>query len=156
MGDLLQSSAAVTLRASYARSSHLSFQLYAQPFVSAGEYHRFGEVVAPRAPRLADRVSLFAPGSLHLDSNDQLELQRSTGALRFDRPDYAFGELRANAVMRWEYRPGSTLFLVWSQGRTIDGEPEPFHVGEQSRELLRAPRHLLHGQQPLRPAVRIA
>jgi hypothetical protein len=41
--------------------------------------------------------------------------------------------------MRWEYRPGSTLFLVWSQGRSLDADPAPFDVGAQSRALFRAP-----------------
>ncbi|MEO8561998.1 MAG: DUF5916 domain-containing protein [bacterium] len=139
VGDLLQSSSAVTLRASYARSSRMSFQLYAQPFVSAGEYRRFGEVGNARATRMAQRVRLFDDAAITASPEGGLAVSRTGGALHFDRPDYAFGELRSNAVMRWEYRPGSTLFLVWSQGRTIDGEPEPFDMGGQSRELLRAP-----------------
>jgi hypothetical protein len=39
--------------------------------------------------------------------------------------------------VRWEYRPGSSLFVVWSQGRTVDGTPEPF-ASSQARDLLRA------------------
>ncbi|MEO7183595.1 MAG: DUF5916 domain-containing protein [Gemmatimonadaceae bacterium] len=139
VSDLLQSSAAVMLRASYALSSRLSFQLYAQPFVSAGEYRQLGEVVAARAPTFDQRVRLFSPESVRLSANDQVDVRRAGGLLSFGRPDYSFAELRSNAVMRWEYRPGSTLFVVWSQGRTLDGEPEPFDVGGQSRELLRLP-----------------
>jgi hypothetical protein len=139
VGDLLQSTAALMFRASYALSSRLSVQLYAQPFLSAGEYRRLGEVVAPRASRLGERVTAFAPGTVRLTTSDRIEVQRADGTLGFGRPDYSFAELRSNAVMRWEYRPGSTLFLVWSQGRTMDGEPGPFDVGGQGRELLRAP-----------------
>jgi hypothetical protein len=138
VGDLLQSSVGLTMRASYAFSSRLSLQLYAQPYVSAGEYRRLGEVVNPRAKQLGQRIQLFAPDSIRL-SGDQLAIGTPAGALRFTRPDYSVAELRSNAVMRWEYRPGSTLFVVWSQGRTLDGEPAPFDVSGQSRELFRAP-----------------
>jgi hypothetical protein len=138
VGDLLQSSLGLTLRASYAFSSRLSLQLYAQPFVSAGEYRRLGEVDNPRAQRLGERIQLFASDSIHRAS-DQLAIGTNAGTLHFTRPDYSLAELRSNAVMRWEYRPGSTLFVVWSQGRTLDGEPSPFDVSGQSRELFRAP-----------------
>jgi hypothetical protein len=38
----------------------------------------------------------------------------------FDNPDFSFREFRSNLVVRWEYRPGSALYVVWSQGRTSD------------------------------------
>lgn len=139
VGDLLQSNAALMVRASYALTSRLSAQLYAQPFVSAGEYRRLGEVVAPRAATFAKRVRPFASSAVHLTPTGAISIDRPGGALDLARPDYSFGELRANAVVRWEYRPGSTMFVVWSQGRTREGEPEPFDIGAQSRELLGAP-----------------
>jgi hypothetical protein len=139
VGDLLQSTAALMLRASHALSSRLTLQLYAQPFLSAGEYRSLGEVANARASRFEDRVRLFAPDALGRASTGQLEARTPSGALRFDRPDYSVAELNANAVLRWEYRPGSALFVVWSQGRDYDGDPAPFDVGSQTRELFHAP-----------------
>jgi len=139
VGDLLQSTAALMLRASYAMSSRLTLQLYAQPFVSAGEYRALGEVVDARARRFDDRVRLFAPGSIGRASSGELETTTPSGRLRFDRPDFSVASLNANAVLRWEYRPGSALFVVWSQGRSFDGDPARFDVASQTHDLFSAP-----------------
>lgn len=92
---LQQTTAALTGRLNYTFTPVLSLQLYAQPFVSAGDYSGLMEVADPRAERFADR---FRPAQ---------------GTL----PDFNYKAFRSNAVLRWEYRPGSTLFVVWSQGR---------------------------------------
>ena len=139
VGDLLQTTAAVMLHASYALSSRLTLQLYAQPFLSAGEYRALGEVSDAGARRLGDRVRPFGPDALARTSDDELEARTPTGVLRFDRPDYSVAELNANAVLRWEYRPGSALFVVWSQGRSHDGAAAPFDMRSQSRDLFAAP-----------------
>jgi hypothetical protein len=139
VGDLLQTTAAVMLRASYALSSRLSLQLYAQPFLSAGEYRTLGEVSNAGARTLGDRVRPFLPDAVVRTGDDGLEAQTPTGTLRFDRPDYSVAELNANAVLRWEYRPGSALFVVWSQGRSHDGAAAPFDMRSQAKDLFAAP-----------------
>ncbi|HEY7766770.1 DUF5916 domain-containing protein [Longimicrobium sp.] len=96
-GRLDQTTVAVTTRLNYTFSPELSLQLYAQPFVSAGDYGDFLQVADPAA---ADFDERFEPGAAP-DFNPEFNVQ-------------AF---RSNAVLRWEYRPGSTLFVVWSQGR---------------------------------------
>ena len=68
------------------------------PFVEAGRYGDFREVVSPRADAYADR---FAP-------YDYLSAA--------DSPDFNFKEMRSNFVFRWEWSPGSALYLVWSRG----------------------------------------
>jgi uncharacterized protein DUF5916 len=139
VGDLLQSTASLTLRASYALSSRLSVQLYAQPFLSAGEYRSLGEVERARSARFGERVLLFPPDSIRATSDGSLAIGTATGPLSIGRPDYVFEQLNANALLRWEYRPGSTLFVVWSQGRTADADPTSFDIGAQSRDLFRTP-----------------
>jgi hypothetical protein len=80
-------------------SPNLSLQFYGSPFVSVGEYSDWREVVAPRHENYADRYRPFAMGG---DASQN---------------DFNFKQFRSNLVMRWEYRPGSTLFMVWGQGR---------------------------------------
>jgi len=56
-------------------------------------------------------------------------------SFEFGDPNFAFNELRTNSVLRWEYRPGSALFLVWSHGRSVDGASTGFDLRRQAREL---------------------
>jgi hypothetical protein len=124
MGRLDQATVAVTARVGYAFSPRLSLDVYAQPFISSGEYSTIREVIAPRAPRFADRFSTFGSDRLAFDSVSRryavdLDANGSTD-FTFANPDFSVRRLRANSVLRWEYRPGSTLFLVWSQARDND------------------------------------
>ncbi|MEO8576361.1 MAG: DUF5916 domain-containing protein, partial [Gemmatimonadales bacterium] len=94
-----QKTLSVTSRINYTATPTLSLQFYAQPFSSQGKYSNWRELDNPRADKYDDRFKPFTgdPGS-------------------FD-----FKEFRSNTVVRWEYRPGSTLFFVWQQGRQLDG-----------------------------------
>jgi uncharacterized protein DUF5916/cellulose/xylan binding protein with CBM9 domain len=108
LGRLEQRTASLTLRADLAFTPRLTLQLYAQPFASRGSFGSFQEVAAPRAPRVEDRVRPLGPGAAGLPD-----------------PGYHVRDLRANLVLRWEYRPGSALFAVWTQQRHDSGS-EPF------------------------------
>ena len=53
----------------------------------------------------------------------------------FDDPNFNFYEFRSNLVVRWEYIPGSTVYLVWSQGRTGDNSMGEFNFREDVESL---------------------
>jgi hypothetical protein len=94
-GELRQRTSSMTLRLNYTLRPTLSVQLYGQPFVSAGRYDRYKELIDGRAP-YAQRFAPFAfPHSA----------------------DFKVLSFRTTNVMRWEFKPGSTLFVVWQQGR---------------------------------------
>jgi hypothetical protein len=97
-----QTSLGLTGRFDLAFSKALTLQLYAQPFVSRGRFDRYGEVIAPRAPRPADRVAPLSPGQ---------------GPTSLGDPSFSVADLRMNLVLRWEYRPGSRVYVVWNQTR---------------------------------------
>jgi hypothetical protein len=97
---LEQKTTSITLRFDYTLTPTLSVQLYASPFVSKGTYTDLRELADPRAPSYPDR---FRPYGDTTVTNDP-------GAFNVK-------QFRSNLVMRWEYRPGSTLFVVWTQGR---------------------------------------
>ena len=87
----------MSFRMDYTATRTLTFQVYAQPFVSKARWSNLRELSAtPRAPAYADRFQPFA-GTMPTDFNRKF--------------------FNSNFVVRWEYRPGSTLFLVWNQGR---------------------------------------
>lgn len=95
-----QKTVSMTGRLNYTITPTLSLQFYGQPFVSAGTYTDWRELNQARAKAYDDRYTSFTKG----------------GSLA----GFNFKQFRSNSVLRWEYRPGSTLFLVWQQGRTED------------------------------------
>ncbi|MGH7713923.1 MAG: hypothetical protein ACREOG_21770, partial [Gemmatimonadaceae bacterium] len=135
VGDVSQTTASLTTRLDYSFTPRLSFQLYAQPFLSAGTYGRLGEVVDGHARDPEMRVQRFGPNELSQMASGRWRVGGSGRDFHFESPDFALNELRTNSVLRWEYRPGSTLFLVWSHGRSADGIPEAFDLRRQAREL---------------------
>jgi uncharacterized protein DUF5916/cellulose/xylan binding protein with CBM9 domain len=115
-----QKTASVSFRLDYTASPTLTVQVYASPFVSKGPYSNVRELSIPRAARYVDR---FKPFSAVLGQEN-------------------FKAFNSNLVLRWEYRPGSTLFVVWSQGR-VDADDL-----DTSRPLSRDFRRLFD-QHPL-------
>jgi hypothetical protein len=110
-----------TIRFDVALTSRMSFELYAEPFLSAGEYGSFRLVADPRADAYADRFDpldddqLVRPGNgetVEIDVNGDADVD-----FYLSDPDFRVVSLRTNAVLRWEFSPGSTLFLVWQQSR---------------------------------------
>jgi hypothetical protein len=96
---LSQETRSLGLRASYTATPTLSFQLYTAPFVSRGTFSDVRELSAtPRADRYESRYAAYtAPGG--------------------NPAGFDVLQLRSNSVVRWEFRPGSTLFAVWTHGR---------------------------------------
>jgi hypothetical protein len=96
---LEQRTLGLTWRAAYTFTPDATLQVYANPFISKGSYSNVRELDAPRAEQYDDRYMPY----------DAPVAQNPGG--------FNFKQFRSNVVFRWEYRPGSTLFLVWSQGR---------------------------------------
>lgn len=123
--NLDQRTVSLTARLDYTFSPELSLQLYAQPFLSAGAYDGFREAAEPRASRFDERLRPLSAGELRTCDGfygvrgQEPGCEDATGfAYSFSDPDFNTKQFRSNAVLRWEYRPGSTLFVVWNQGRT--------------------------------------
>ncbi|HSG50235.1 MAG TPA: DUF5916 domain-containing protein [Longimicrobiales bacterium] len=114
-GEIDQTTVGITARMDYAFTPTLSLQLYAQPFVSAGAYSDFKRVSDPMARSYRDRVTPIATTGSGNQVLGDFDGDGTEDALA--SPDFNFKQFRSNAVLRWEYRPGSALFLVWAQGR---------------------------------------
>ncbi|MES2305762.1 MAG: DUF5916 domain-containing protein [Gemmatimonadota bacterium] len=95
-----QKTVGMTLRMDYTFTPTASLQLYANPFLTKGTYANVRELSDPRASDYNDRFKPYADQSVAANPGG-----------------FNFKQFRSNAVFRWEYRPGSTLFVVWSQGR---------------------------------------
>jgi hypothetical protein len=128
VSDLVQHTVSMDTRLAVTFTPTLTLELFAQPFASSGDYGRYKEFVRPRAieKRPFDPTQLTViPASTGRDSLYVLDPDRdpSTANFTFSNPDFNFRSLRGNAVVRWEYRPGSTLYFVWQQQRSAE---EPF------------------------------
>src|SRR5439155_24852740 len=113
-GELDQTTVGADLRLNWTFTPDLSLQTYVQPFFSSGKYGSYKSLAAPR-------TYSFDPYSY-------------TG----NPPSFDFGSLRGNAVLRWEYLPGSALFLVWTQERDDIDSLGEFDFGRQSRHVFDA------------------
>ena len=117
LGRLEQTTAGLTARFDYSFTPDLSLQFYAQPFFASGAYTDFKTVADPRGDTYEDRIDRFAPTYDADADRYRADLNGDGSAESFRNPNFNFGQFRSNVVLRWEYRPGSALFLVWSQGR---------------------------------------
>jgi hypothetical protein len=141
LGTVDQTTVALTTRLNYTFSPSLSLQLYAQPFISTGDFSAFKIVTDPRAVRFDDRVRVLTADELSTTTvgsglRHSVDLNGDGAAdFHFDDPSFSFRQLRSNVVLRWEYRPGSALFLVWSQGRTDVDRDGRFRFGEDADAL---------------------
>ena len=137
--DIEQKTLSFNTRVSATFTPTLTLEVVAQPFISSGEYSHFKEFVAPRG--LAKRE--FAAGQLgtRTDANGNLvymldaDGDPNTASLEFGNPDFNVRSLIGNAVLRWEYRPGSTLFLVWQQERAGSSPVGDFNFSRDSEAL---------------------
>jgi hypothetical protein len=105
-----------TLRALWILKPELSLQYYGSPFGSAGSYADYAEIVAPRATNYALQAR---PLGTPVDAQGTLQFSNAGGKPQYalSRPDFSFGQFRSNLVLRWEFRPGSNFYAVWSQSR---------------------------------------
>jgi hypothetical protein len=96
-GDIHQKTLDLTIRTNLLFSRNTSIEIYAQPFLSVGDYRRARELITPDSYDLAPYAE---PGYNAADNN------------------FSFASANMNTVFRWEYRPGSTFFLVWTHSRS--------------------------------------
>ncbi|HEY3114661.1 MAG TPA: DUF5916 domain-containing protein [Gemmatimonadaceae bacterium] len=133
--DLHQTTLSMDTRVEWTFTPVLTLQVYAQPFVSAGEYTKFKEFTAPRTYDFA--VYGTDRGTIARSANSGAYTVDPDGAgpaptFTFGDPNFNVRNLRGNAVLRWEYRPGSALFVVWQQQRS---DFEPIGTFDASRDI---------------------
>ena len=117
-GRINQRTLSISTRFNYTLTPTLSLQVYAEPFVSAGAYSNFKELVDGRAEQYEDRYQPYAYGG---------------------NADFNIRSFRTTNVLRWEYRPGSQLFLVWQQGKSDYQQFGDFRFGRDFDGVFSAP-----------------
>ncbi len=140
-----QKTLSLTCRLNLSLTPDLSIQFYGQPFISAGKYSEFKNITDSRAEEYKDRFHGYTKNEINYNPNtEEYYIDDNLDGVEdysFENPDFNFLQFRMNLVLRWEYIPGSTLYLVWSQGRTGFSEVGDFSFREGMRDLFSVHPH---------------
>ena len=143
-GRLIQNTVSMETRLNVTFTPVLTLDLYVQPLISSGRYADYREFAAPRS--LKQLVYGRDMGSVSVDTTGGANLvvlhpttPTAGDSIVFDRPDFTVRSLRGNAVLRWEYHPGSTLYLVWTRSAASSLLRGTMDFGTDAADLLRVP-----------------
>lgn len=137
--DLEHKTMGVIGRINYSIRPEISLQFYAEPFISAGKYQNFKIISNPVAGNVYERYVTLNNGELSFDKNKELyNVDQDLDGNKdysFSEPDFNIGMFRSNLVFRWEFAPGSTFFVVWSQNRSDSPENHKINYREDVNSL---------------------
>ena len=129
------------IRLNWTFTPKLSLQVYLQPFIANGRYSGFKELARPET---FDFNQYGMNGStINYDSEYEEYFIDPDGpgaaeGFYVGNPDFNYKSLRGTAVLRWEFRPGSILYLVWTQNRSDENNPGSFRFGRDFGDMLSA------------------
>ena len=137
MSAIRQDVAGFTFRADYSITPDLSIQFYGNPFASWGKYSDFKRATNTMDRKYENRFVMLDNDVLNYDQeNNRYSVSETNGyQYSFNNPDFSFREFRFNFVVRWEYRPNSKLYLVWSQDRSGSDAAYTSSLNKNVREL---------------------
>ena len=136
VSNIDQEFVSMDIRVNIGITPDLSIQYWGQPFLFSGNYSNFKKVVNPMASDCQDQYHTFTSDEISYDTDDDsYTVVGDNGTYSFGDPDFSFFEFRSNLVVRWEYIPGSTAYIVWSQGRTGDHPDGAFSLSDNIDKL---------------------
>ena len=153
--EVKQNTLDLTTRLNVTFRPDLSLQFYTQPFVATADYHNFKELA--RAGSLehiiygrtgGSTLRCFNASSSEVACSPRTAVASFVGdpdgagprpSIQIDNPNFSTRSLSGNAVLRWEYRPGSTLFLVWTTNCSAGGANPLFRAADDVRRLCQGP-----------------
>jgi hypothetical protein len=121
LGSIDQDTWGFTFRVNVSITPDLSIQYYGSPFIGTGLYSAFKRATDTLARDNASRYHLYGPDEIAYSAEANAYRVTEAGggpSYSFRNPDFSFRQFRSNLVARWEWKPGSSLYVVWSQGRT--------------------------------------
>ena len=130
-----QETLGLTFRVDFNLTPEFSVQYYGSPFISKGTYSDFKRIADPKARRFDDRFTVLqdavlSEGNYRFDENQDL-----TTDYLVANPDFNFHQFRSNFVAKWEYRPGSFIYFVWSTERTGSTTLSQASFGDSYRQM---------------------
>lgn len=127
-GRVNQKTLSMSVRMNYSLTPNVTLEYWGQPFISKGNYSEFKYITDPLARVFTDRFQLYSQDQISADESiSEFYVDENRDGVTdysFGNPDFNFLQFRSNLVFRYEYRPNSELFLVWTQGTTNSGDPD--------------------------------
>lgn len=137
--SLDQKTIGIPIRINIGITPDLTVQYYGQPFISSGKYTEFKMITNPKANEFNERFRYYSVNELSYSNDDELysidENQNGTADYTFDKPDFNAFYFLSNLVIRWEYLPGSSVYLVWSQNRSDSQSYGTMRMGSDFEHL---------------------
>ncbi len=139
-GELRQRTLAMPIRLNWIFTPRLSLQAYLQPFIAVGRFDSIRELARSKSYSF---MTYGTAGSAIVRNNGDYAVDPDGSgpaeAFAVSNPDFSLKSLRGTVVLRWEYRLGSTLYLVWTQNRADYANPGDLSLGRDLGAMLRAP-----------------
>ena len=135
--EMTQHTLSANMRVNWTFTPRLSLQLFAQPLISSGNYYNYKML---EKPKTYDFLT-FGNNNSTIDNKNNIADPDGSGpaaAINLGNPNYNFRSLRGNAVLRWEYRPGSRIYFVWTQSRTDSQDIGTFNINNAFTRLINA------------------
>lgn len=143
LGRLTRKTDMITLRFSYALTPEFTIQYYGSPYISMGQFEAFKNLADPDSQDPGQVFHTFNASEIKYNENTGIySIYDGTNPeplYTFENPDFNFREFRSNLVARWEYRPGSVLYFVWTHNRTSDVNVTNDNIGYNIRGLFNEP-----------------
>ena len=135
LGTIDQKTLGLTFRADLNITPELAVQFYGSPFISRGSYSEFKRITSPENNEFDQRFTMLSsiPVDQYLITVYEPGIPLSDYLIR--NPDFNFHEFRSNLVARWEFRPGSFIYLVWSSDRKGSNIFSDASLGDSYRML---------------------
>jgi hypothetical protein len=126
-------------------SPDLTIQYWGQPFIASGKYFDYKYITTtPMSDNYHDRFTVYNSSQISYDGDENYLIDENADGstdYQFDRKDFNVQELLSNFVVRWEYNPGSSLYLVWSQTRSDSNETGVMDFSENMKDLFTGKPH---------------
>ncbi|NJK96588.1 MAG: hypothetical protein HC905_18190 [Bacteroidales bacterium] len=144
-GGIQQDVFRLSARINYSITPDFTIQFWGQPFAASGKFSRYKSITNPNADKYGNRFEIFQPNQISYNqSADVFAIDENIDGIHdysFENPNFNEDEFLSNLVIRWEFVPGSTVYLVWSQKRDYSSNLGKFSFSDEMK-------HLFDGDKP--------